>query len=209
MFLSDREMAEAIANGQLIIKPPTEIGPTSIDLHLDDINQAKIWDTEKLARWNTDHGLTPRELRIGQCNYGRMSKEYHVSPPDSREATDADLVVIRGEQLIVKPHGFVLWQTKEVVGTPEHNADLICFVNGKSTRARTGLVVHLTAPTIHTGWYGRITLEMTNLGPLDIVLEADDVVAQVTVAQVTSTPIAKMTEVGSSTFAQSSVAGAN
>jgi hypothetical protein len=40
----------------------------------------------------------------------------------------------RGPEVIVKPGGFVLWQTKEKVGTPVKNPGLICFVDGKSTR---------------------------------------------------------------------------
>jgi dCTP deaminase len=56
------------------------------------------------------------------------------------------------------------------VGTPEENADLICFIDGKSTRARTGLVIHLTAPTIHAGWSGKVTLEIVNLGPFHIIM---------------------------------------
>ncbi len=204
MFLSDREMLYAIQCGRLIVAPPTEIGPTSIDLHLDKVEQAKVWDIDKLAQHNRDHGHPERELRIGQCNYGKMSQEYHVSPSENQDAR----VFCRNRQIIVKPLGFVLWQTKEVVGTPEEDADLICFVNGKSTRARTGLVVHLTAPTIHTSWSGNITLEMVNLGPLDIVLQEDDVVAQLTVAKVTSIPKRNMVETGSATFGQTGVGGA-
>lgn len=204
MFLSDREMLYAIQCGRLIVDPPTEIGPTSIDLHLDEVEQAKVWDIEKLAIRNREHGLSDLELRIGQCDYGRMSQEYHVSPPENQDAP----VFRRGRQVIVKPLGFVVWQTKEVVGTPEEDADLICFVNGKSRRARTGLVVHLTAPTIHTSWSGNITLEMVNLGPLDIVLEEGDVVAQLTVANVTSIPRRSMAEAGSKTVGQTGVGGA-
>lgn len=203
MFLSDREMLYAIQCGRLIIDPPTEIGPTSIDLHLDEVGQAKIWDIAKLARRNHEHGQPDRELRIGQCDYGKMSKEYHVSPPENQDA----VVFRRGRQVIVKPLGFVVWQTKEVVGTPEEDADLICFINGKSTRARTGLVVHLTAPTIHPSWSGNITLEMVNLGPLDIVLEEGDVVAQLTVANVTSIPRRNMAQAGSATHGQTGVGG--
>jgi len=33
-----------------------------------------------------------------------------------------------------------------------------------------GLAVHLTAPTIHAGWEGKITLEMVNLGGWPIKL---------------------------------------
>jgi dCTP deaminase len=37
-------------------------------------------------------------------------------------------------------------------------------VEGRSSLARIGLVVHLTAPTIHAGFNGQITLEMVNHG---------------------------------------------
>ncbi|MEX2560780.1 MAG: hypothetical protein WD403_12740 [Pirellulales bacterium] len=113
----------------------------------------------------------------------------------------------RGEQIILKHGGFMLWQTLEVVGTnPDKNADLICFVDGKSTRARAGILVHLTAPTIHTTWNGKITLELANLGPFDIVLEANDVIAQLTVAKVTSPP-SKDVRGDSSTYGQLDVTG--
>lgn len=38
-------------------------------------------------------------------------------------------------------------------------------VEGRSSLARLGLLVHLTAPTIHAGFTGNITLEMINHGP--------------------------------------------
>jgi dCTP deaminase len=88
-----------------------------------------------------------------------------------------------------------------------NGAQLICFVDGKSTRARTGLLVHLTAPTIHGGWSGQITLEIVNLGPFDFVLEENDVIAQITLATLTSTPTRTMQEVGSVTLHQTSITG--
>lgn len=42
---------------------------------------------------------------------------------------------------------------------------LAARVEGRSSLARLGLMVHLTAPTIHAGFNGRITLEMVNHGP--------------------------------------------
>ena len=39
--------------------------------------------------------------------------------------------------------------------------------------ARLGLVVHLTAPTIHAGFSGNITLEMVNFGPFHLRLVPD------------------------------------
>jgi dCTP deaminase len=108
---------------------------------------------------------------------------------------------------LVRPVGFLLWQTKEKIGTTLHNPQSICFVDGKSTRARTGILVHLTAPTIHAGWKGNVVLEIVNLGPFTFVLREDDVIAQLTVATISSSPQQSHAEAGSSTFDQARVAG--
>lgn len=47
----------------------------------------------------------------------------------------------------------------------KHESKLAARVEGRSSLARLGLMVHLTAPTIHPGFSGRITLEMINHGP--------------------------------------------
>jgi dCTP deaminase len=102
---------------------------------------------------------------------------------------------------------FSLWQTKEVVGTPKIDPRYICFIDGKSTRARTGLLVHLTAPTIHAGWDGKVTLEIVNLGPFTFGLSENDVIAQLTVAMISSSPNKSHQDAGSSTIGQTGVEG--
>jgi hypothetical protein len=48
MFLSNRDLCWAIACGHLIVEPkPQTIDPTSIDLHLDHLSQAKVWNLER------------------------------------------------------------------------------------------------------------------------------------------------------------------
>jgi deoxycytidine triphosphate deaminase len=94
----------------------------------------------------------------------------------------------QGETGAGSQRGFLLWATKEWIGTPVKNPELICFVNAKSTRARTGIIVHFTAPTIHAGWEGKITLEIANFGPFHLVLQENDVIAQLTVATISSAP---------------------
>ena len=112
----------------------------------------------------------------------------------------------RGAEIIVRPLGFLLWPTREKVGTPKKNADLICFVDGKSTKARAGMVVHLTAPTIHSTWTGNIVLEIVNLGPFDLVFQEGDAVAQLTVCRITSPPD-KAVEGTSVTYGQTNIYG--
>jgi dCTP deaminase len=203
MYLSDRELKKALQNGQLIIQPePKRIDPTSIDLHLAAVDEARIWDIDAYESSNRVDGKEARELRISQIDYKKFSMKYQIQPPHAPKPND--LVFRRDRQLVIRPRGFVLWQTREIVGTTELKPKFICFINGKSTRARTGIMVHLTAPTIHAGWTGNVTLEIANLGPFDLVLqEFEDVIAQLTVAKITSSPKGSMR--GSATFGQLSV----
>ena len=204
MYLSDREMKHAIDTGRLIIDPPTEIGPTSIDLHLDVVEQARVWNIDQYRIDMDRLGHKPSEIRIAKYHYGTIAAKYQC--PIATDETKP--VFLRGRQIIVRPNGFLLWQTKETVGTPRDEADLILFIDGKSTRtARTGVLVHFTAPTIHAGWAGQVTLEIANFGPFDIVLEENDIIAQITVATISSIPKISMEKAGSTTIGQKGVAG--
>jgi deoxycytidine triphosphate deaminase len=203
MYLSDRDLEWAIKCRRLIILPePKKIDASSIDLHLDSVEKARVWDVARFETDNLDAGHEGRELRTSKINYKNFSRRYQIPVP-SDPTRD---VFRRHNQIIIRPGGFVLWQTHEIVGTPEEFADLICFVDSKSTRARTGIVVHLTAPTIHAGWSGKVTLEIVNLGPFDLIMqEYEDAIAQLTVAKITSPPIEKMKD--SATFGQTGVGG--
>jgi dCTP deaminase len=207
MYLSDRDINAAIAARTLIVKPRTPAGPTSVDLHLDKVGTAKIWDIKALAEHNALHGLESRELHIAKTNYPQIAAQYLVPPPKQKSSLATDLVVRRDDRIIIRPFGFVLWQTKETIGTPEESPKYICFIDGKSTRARSGLLVHLTAPTIHAGWSGKVTLEMSNLGPFDIVLQENDVVAQIVIAEISSPPLNSMADIQSKTHEQKAVSG--
>ncbi len=208
MYLSNRDLKWALDCGRLIVEPyPEEIGDTSIDLRLDSVDEAKIWDIEKYKNDRATYGDPEKELRLGTFHYGEFGKKYLIPVPSSG-SDNSDLKVFRKHnEIVIKSGGFVLWQTKERVGTEPDKADLICFIDGKSTRARTGLIVHLTAPTIHAGWAGQVTLEITNLGPFDFVLKEGDIIAQITVAQISSIPDKSMKIEKMIKYNQSSVNG--
>jgi dCTP deaminase len=206
MYLSDRDITWAIQKGQLIINPPSIVSPTSIDLHLDRVEEAQIWDLEALRQSHKTSGIREPEVHLGSFNWGEFSESYLIPPPVDR-GDGREPVSLRGRQVIVRPGGFLLWQTKEIVGTPREGAQLICFVDGKSTKARTGILVHFTAPTIHAGWHGNVVLEIANLGPFTFVLQEDDVIAQVTVATISSIPEKTQEQSGSQTLGQVSVRG--
>jgi dCTP deaminase len=65
----------------------------------------------------------------------------------------------------------VLGWTVETIKLPL-NARLAARVEGKSSLARFGLGIHITAPTIHAGFRGRIRLEIFNNNIVPIRLRA-------------------------------------
>ncbi len=73
--------------------------------------------------------------------------------------------------------------------------------------ARTGIIVHFTAPTIHTSWQGKIVPEIANHGPFHFVLEENAVIAQLTVATISSPPDMILKKGPSLTAGQSHASG--
>jgi dCTP deaminase len=72
-----------------------------------------------------------------------------------------------GDQFAIGCGDFVLATTRERIRIP---TTWIARVEGRSSLARVGLVVHATAGFIDPGFVGQITLEMTNLNPRPIIL---------------------------------------
>jgi dCTP deaminase len=94
-------------------------------------------------------------------------------PPDSA-FQPASLELRLAETKVLSPEGgvlpsFCLSHTLETVTIPDH---LVAQVNGKSSWARLGLQVHATAGYIDPGFSGQVTLELKNLGPDQLVLDA-------------------------------------
>lgn len=73
-----------------------------------------------------------------------------------------------GDPFILHPGEFVLATSAEAIGLPD---DLVSRCEGKSSLARLGLLIHVTAGFIDPGWpLGQITLELSNVSQLPIKL---------------------------------------
>jgi dCTP deaminase len=70
----------------------------------------------------------------------------------------------------LKPGELVLAHTLETIRIPP---DLVGLVEGRSSWARLGVSIHITAPKIDPGFHGTITLEMANLGKATVQLRAE------------------------------------
>ncbi len=141
MILSFQEIDAAIRNGQIIIDPrPDEAAWTStaIDLTLNDV----------LLEWMLP---TPSPTG-GDIPWPRpKAKNLNVQAmmEDPRLARRFEIDPVKGYEL--KARSFVLGFTQEIVQLSVQSR-IAARVEGKSSLARIGVGVHVTAPTIHAGF---------------------------------------------------------
>ncbi len=85
--------------------------------------------------------------------------------PSEHNISDKHYVPL-GRHFILHPHSFVLASTLEWVKMPKK---LCGYVTGKSSWGRRGLIIE-TAPGVHPGFAGCLTLELANVGAIPIKL---------------------------------------
>jgi dCTP deaminase len=101
------------------------------------------------------------------------------------------------QPLVLRPQRLVLGKTHERVSLPllpAGTASLAARIEGKSSYARCGLLVHFTAPTIHAEFDGTITLELINLEPLDIALYPKMPISPLIIEQVHRVPFSNVSQ---------------
>ena len=157
MILSDQGIKEALKSGAIKIDPPPEpdhFDPSSLDLLLG--SDFQMWDRKRLTQAGADV-----MLNLALQKFPETAENYLVDAP-----------LVDG-CLIIPPYSEHPWhflcQTRSRIQLDRQHR-IAARVEGKSSLARLGLLVHLTAPTVHTTFRGRITLEVVNLGPFHIKL---------------------------------------
>lgn len=86
-----------------------------------------------------------------------------------------ELVEVDEGPFVLHPGEFVLGATLERITLP---ADVVARLEGKSSLARLGLVIHSTAGFIDAGFDGDVTLELSNVATLPILLYPGMKIAQ-------------------------------
>ncbi|WP_082248774.1 dCTP deaminase [Burkholderia pseudomallei] len=91
------------------------------------------------------------------------------------------------------PKKLVLAKTREMVdfslNKGKKSLSYSARVEGRSSLARCGVLVHFTAPTIHAGFKGTITLEIINLGAQRLLLKPDLYICQLIIEEVKGHPL--------------------
>lgn len=171
MILTDREIKLAIEKDLIIIDPrpgPNAFSSTAVDLTLDP----------NITEFKSPAGGVEYVIDPGHPEFNSETTLSHVS--DKR-------VIDGAAGYCLMPSQLVLAWTAEFVNLVSHNR-IAARVEGKSSLARLGLAVHVTAPTIHAGFAGRIRLEMVNHGKVPVRLRVGMRICQLIFEQTLGTP---------------------
>ena len=149
MRLCDRDIEDYLAKGKLKITPQPDkscINGATVDVRL---------------------GSQFRTFREHTTPYIDLSgpKEEVAKVLDA--VMSEEIVIADGEAFYLHPGELALAVTLESVSIPDN---LVGWLDGRSSLARLGLMVHVTAHRIDPGWDGQIVLEFYNSGKLPLAL---------------------------------------
>lgn len=114
------------------------------------------------------------DIRCGN-NFMLFSKKPGevIDPKNFSKGLIDEYVVMDGDPFILPPHTFALTYSQETLNMP---VDVMAICIGKSTYARTGLIVNVTP--IEPAWRGQITIEISNTTDLPIYVYPNEGIAQ-------------------------------
>lgn len=173
MILSNVKIVEALQRGHISIAPLPHLRP-----------EEAPFNTSAIDLTLGDEILTPR----GGANITFALREKFS--PDFLERNWRTVKITEDQPFKLKSNLLVLGRTAERVRFPinPNGPNYSARVEGRSSHARLGLVVHLTAPTIHADFEGTVTLEMVNLGPYPLELTPGIKICQLIVETVDGIP---------------------
>ncbi|MBI6531043.1 dCTP deaminase [Proteus vulgaris] len=149
MRLCDRDIIQWLDEGKLVIepRPPIErINGATADVRLG--NQFRVFQGHTAAYID----LSGPKAEVNAALERVMSDE---------------IVLPEGEAFYLHPGELALAVTLESVTLPDN---VVGWLDGRSSLARLGLMVHVTAHRIDPGWHGQIVLEFFNSGKLPLAL---------------------------------------
>jgi dCTP deaminase len=149
MRLCDRDIEELLEQEKIVIVPkPDEsmISGVSVDICLG--NKFRVFEDHNAPFID----LSGPKADVQKAMNTIMSDEIHIDD---------------GDAFFLHPGELALGVTYESVTLP---ANIVGWLDGRSSLARLGLMVHVTAHRIDPGWSGPIVLEFYNSGKLPLAL---------------------------------------
>ncbi|MDD5036323.1 MAG: dCTP deaminase [Methylococcaceae bacterium] len=151
MRLCDRDIIAALDQGRIRIIPrplPERISGVSVDLLLG--NRFRVFSSHSTPYIDLSGSREEMNVAIEKV----MSDEIVIGEGE-------------GEAFFLHPGELALGITQDSLTLPD---DIVGWLDGRSSLARLGLMVHVTAHRIDPGWSGNIVLEFINAGKLPLAL---------------------------------------
>lgn len=149
MRLCDKDIEHWLKTKQLIITPYPKkefIHGITVDIHLG--NKFRIFHDHTTACIDLRHSNKKKSLAL-------------------KKIISDEMVFSKENPFFLQPNSLILCSTFESVSIPDN---LVGWLDGRSSLARLGLMIHITAHRIDPGWKGNIVLEIFNAGKLTLVL---------------------------------------
>lgn len=149
MRLCDKDIYKYIQQGKIKISPQpdySEISGVTVDIRL---------------------GSKFRVFQDHAAPYIDLSGPKHEMQEALNSVMSDEIEIEDDKAFFLHPGELALAVTHESVTLP---ADIVGWLDGRSSLARLGLMVHVTAHRIDPGWSGNIVLEFFNSGKLPLAL---------------------------------------
>ncbi|RIY36755.1 dCTP deaminase [Psittacicella gerlachiana] len=149
MRLADKDIIEYLDNGTIKIEPrPSNerIAGATVDLSLG--NTFRVFSSQKIPYVDLGGSSVDLAAQLDEL----MSEEIYIADD---------------KMFFLHPGELALGCTYESVTVPDN---FLAWLDGRSSLARLGLMVHVTAHRIDPGWSGRIVLEFSNQGKVPLAL---------------------------------------
>ncbi len=157
MLLPDWKIKEYIKNGKIRVEPFDEslVGPASLDVRLGfRFRMFKIGFLDSIDLKNfRDEKIGEEDFEDHRVERYRYSEVIEIKDPN--------------RPFVLHPNEFVLASIYEYVGLPDN---IGAQINGRSSIARLGLLVHTSAGWVDPGYEGHLTLEILNVNSVPIKL---------------------------------------
>lgn len=150
MRLCDRDIFDYLQTGKIKIDPQPgydQISGVTVDLRLG--NKFRVFE---------DHAAPYIDLSGPKAEV-QLALESVMSD---------EIVLAQDKSFFLHPGELALAITHESVTLPDN---IVGWLDGRSSLARLGLMVHVTAHRIDPGWSGNIVLEFFNSGKLPLALK--------------------------------------
>ncbi|ARC53116.1 dCTP deaminase [Candidatus Riesia pediculischaeffi] len=170
MRLCDKDIIHQLKSGRISISPYPKverISGVTVDFHLG--NEVRIFRKKKIFPY---------------IDLSQLSKK--ISNNSLEDMISRRVLLKDCENILLNPSEIILAITYEHLSLP---SNVVGWIDGKSSFARLGLMIHVSSNRIDPGWSGKIVLEIVNLGKFPLLLKPNMVICEISFEEISQSSL--------------------